>query len=124
VASKFKPRSVNPNSLSIWTHNLKSIEWFEGSFTPKGCNHSIEGTAMRVGSGGQWRDLNAAAAARKVVLVGGEFDTVSVGGFLANGGHGGLSAKWVNNGALLLLYADLLSKDTVWELIWCWRLSW
>jgi FAD/FMN-containing dehydrogenase len=84
---------VNPNSLSIWTHNLKSIEWFETSFTPKGCKHSIDGTAMRVGSGGQWRDLNAAAKKRKVVLVSGEFDTVSVGGFLANGGHGGLSAK-------------------------------
>jgi FAD/FMN-containing dehydrogenase len=48
---------------------------------------------MRVGSGGQWRDLNAAAKERNVALVSGEFDTVSVGGFLANGGHGGLSSK-------------------------------
>lgn len=87
--------SVQPNSLSIWTHRLKSIEWLNKSFTPKGCNFAIEGTFMKVGSGGQWRELNAAAKARKVAIVSGEFDTVSVGGFLANGGHGGLSAKSV-----------------------------
>jgi hypothetical protein len=90
-------RSVQPNSLSIWTHHLKSIEWFDTSFTPKGCSKPIDGTFMRVGSGGQWKDLNAAAKEKEVVLVSGEFDTVSVGGYLANGGHGGLSAKSVEH---------------------------
>lgn len=86
-------RSVQPNSLSIWTHHLKSIEWFDTSFTPKGCSKPIDGTFMKVGSGSQWKDLNAAAKEKGIVLVSGQFDTVSVGGYLANGGHGGLSAK-------------------------------
>lgn len=89
----FLGRSVQPNSLSIWTHHLKSVEWFDTSLTPKGCNKPIDGTFMRVGSGGQWRDLNAAAKEKNVILVSGQFDTVSVGGYLANGGHGGLSSK-------------------------------
>lgn len=90
----FLGRSVQPYSLSIWTHKLKSIKWDDKSFTPKGCSVVLPGPAVTVGSGSQWTEIFASARARDAHLVGGAFGTVSVGGYISNGGHGQLSAKY------------------------------
>jgi hypothetical protein len=85
-------RSVQPNSLSIWTHKLKSQKWYTSSFTPEGCKQAISGPAVTAGAGNQWGDLTTAANGRNVMLVSGASKTVSLGGFVSNGGHGALSA--------------------------------
>jgi hypothetical protein len=103
-------RSVQPKSVSIWTHKLKSLQWYTTSFTPKGCTKQIQGTAVRTGSGSNWNELGSAARARNVMLVGGAFGTVSVGGYIANGGHGGLSAKY-GLGADQVLEIDLVTPQ-------------
>jgi FAD/FMN-containing dehydrogenase len=84
---------VQPNSLSIWTHNLKT-KTFTNSFIPAGCKSAIPGTVITVGSGSQWGDVSAATNARDLMVVAGAAKTVSVGGFFSNGGHGALSAKY------------------------------
>jgi FAD/FMN-containing dehydrogenase len=104
--------SVQPNSLSIWTHGLKNIQWFESSFTPTGCNFSINGPAVSVGAGNQWDEIYAAAKAKDPTLgiVGGAFGSVSVGGYISNGGHGVLSAKY-GLGADMVLQIELVTAS-------------
>jgi FAD/FMN-containing dehydrogenase len=96
-------RSVQPNSLSIWTHNLKSIKWYDTSYTPKGCTTAINMPQVVVGAGTQWADIYASAKTKNVNVVGGYRGSVSVGGYIANGGHGELSAKYG-------LAADMVSE--------------
>ncbi|TID15255.1 FAD-binding domain-containing protein [Venturia nashicola] len=87
-------RSTQPYSLSIWTHGLKGMRWFDASFSPSGCKISIPGPAVTVGSGSQWGEVFDAAQGRNIGLVGGNFKSVSVGGHISGGGHGLLSAKY------------------------------
>jgi FAD/FMN-containing dehydrogenase len=87
---------------------LKSIDWFNTSFTPKGCNFAINGPAVRVGAGSQWNEIFASARAKDVGLVGGAFGSVSVGGYISNGGHGSLSAKY-GLGADMVLEIELVT---------------
>ena len=87
-------RSVQPYSLSVWTHRLNSQRWFQSSFTPQGCRFSIPGAAVTAGAGNQWQAVTSQAKDRDLAVVSGAFATVSLGGFLSNGGHGGLSAKY------------------------------
>ncbi|TLD37118.1 FAD-binding domain-containing protein [Venturia nashicola] len=86
-------RSVQPNSLSIWTHGMKEKK-FTNSFVPEGCKSAIPGTVITVGSGSQWGDVSKEVKARELMVVAGAHTTVSVGGFFSNGGHGALSAKY------------------------------
>jgi FAD/FMN-containing dehydrogenase len=65
---------------------------------------------VTVGSGSQWRDIYRSANLKGVSLVGGRFESVSVGGFLANGGHGLLSAKY-GLGADMVLEIELVNAD-------------
>ncbi|KAE9985631.1 hypothetical protein BLS_006714 [Venturia inaequalis] len=89
----FVGRSVQPNSLSIWTHGMKEKR-FVNSFVPQGCTSAIPGTVITVGAGSQWGDVSSAVNARDLMVVAGAAKTVSVGGFFSNGGHGALSAKY------------------------------
>jgi len=90
----FLGRSVQPNSLSIWTRGMRGMKWFDSSFTPKGCLRPINGPAVTVASGHIWGEVYDGAKARRVSVVGGYSSTVGVGGFTANGGHGKMSAKY------------------------------
>lgn len=105
-------RSVQPNSLSIWTRGLKHIKWFDSSFTPTGCKAAIDGPALSVGAGSQWGEISAAAKAKdtSLVVVGGSFDSVSAAGYLSNGGHGILSAKY-GLGADMVLQIELVNSE-------------
>lgn len=49
---------------------------------------------MTVGSGSQWGEIFASAKEKNIGPVGGNFKSVSVGGYVSGGGHGLLSAKY------------------------------
>ena len=86
-------RSIAPNSLSIWTHHMKGIEYHEGSFTPRGCSESIEGNAITAQAGVQMIDLYEYLDTYNETVVGGGSKTVGVGGYLSGGGHSMLSSR-------------------------------
>jgi FAD/FMN-containing dehydrogenase len=77
---------------------------------PKGCNITIPGQVVTVGSGSQWGEISSAANGRSVIVVGGASRSVSVGGFLSNGGHGSLSAKF-GLGADMVAEIELVTAD-------------
>ncbi|KAL1899311.1 hypothetical protein Cpir12675_001504 [Ceratocystis pirilliformis] len=83
----FAAKSMGGGSLSIWTHNLKNIQFFE-SYT----QGSYKGPALKVGAGVQAYELYEAAHKHGVTAVGGEGQTVGVmGGYIQGGGHSPLS---------------------------------
>ncbi|SPQ19540.1 17c0ff80-6478-469b-8018-7a82ef6159b7 [Thermothielavioides terrestris] len=83
-------RSNAPNSLSIWTHNLRGLQT-HNSFRPSRCNVTIEGTAVTAGPGTSMWELYSALDALNQTVVGGGGKTVSLGGYLTGAGHGLLS---------------------------------
>jgi hypothetical protein len=68
---------------------MKGIDVAKGSFTPKGCNVSIEGTGayMTAGAGVQMFEAYAATAKTGYTVLGGNGRTVALGGYLTGGGH-------------------------------------
>ena len=64
----FLGKSMGTGSLSIWTHNFKSINFINSYNGPGG----YSGSAVKVGAGVQTRDLYAAASAKGKIVVGGE----------------------------------------------------
>lgn len=103
---------MQPNSLSIWTRGLKHIKSFDTSFTPTGCRAVIDGPALSIGAGSQWGEIYAAVKAKDPSLgvVGGAYNSVSAGGYLSNGGHGALSAKY-GLGADMVLQIELVTAE-------------
>ncbi|RWA13854.1 hypothetical protein EKO27_g1237 [Xylaria grammica] len=79
----FLGKSAGAGALSIWTHNLKAIEYIEHH---SGCGYS--GPAMKLGAGVEVGELYAAADKYGVAAVGGECKGVGVtGGYTQGGGH-------------------------------------
>lgn len=64
----FMGKSMGAGSLSIWTHNFKTIQFINNYSGPGG----YTGSAVKVGAGVQTRDLYAAAAVKGKIVVGGE----------------------------------------------------
>lgn len=86
----FNGRSSGAGALSIWTHHLKNLEFYE-SYTTQ--NYS--GPAIKAGSGVQSFEIYDFADANGVVAVGGEGETVGWGGgYIAGGGHSPLSSVY------------------------------
>lgn len=86
----FNAKSTGMGSLSIWTHNLKSIQFLK-SYTFNG----YSGAAFKLGSGVQAFELYEAANTYGVTAVGGEGRTVGVtGGYILGGGHSPLSSLY------------------------------
>ncbi|KAL4897457.1 FAD binding domain protein [Aspergillus ambiguus] len=81
-------RSSGAGALSIWTHNLKGIEWHD-SFVPQDAPLDVHGIpAVTLQAGEQWLDVYNAAAERGVLVVGGSARTVgAAGGYVLGGGH-------------------------------------
>ncbi|KAK1757004.1 6-hydroxy-D-nicotine oxidase [Echria macrotheca] len=84
----FGGRSMGGGSISVWVHPLKNIE-----FIPKYTTDSYEGMAVRVGAGVEsWEMANFMAEHNITVLT--PATTVGMaGGWIAAGGHGGLTSK-------------------------------
>ncbi|KAH7165981.1 hypothetical protein EDB81DRAFT_918197 [Dactylonectria macrodidyma] len=84
----FGAKSTGYGALSIWTHNLKSVKFYE-SYK----QGSYKGPAFKMGSGVQAFEAYKAAFDNGVTIVGGEGQSVGViGGFIQGGGHSPLSA--------------------------------
>ncbi|KAK5788537.1 hypothetical protein VI817_009495 [Penicillium citrinum] len=81
-------RSSGKGAFSIWTHNLKGIEWHD-SFIPMGAPEDANGVpAVTLQAGEQWFDVYRAAAKQNALVVGGSARTVgAAGGYLLGGGH-------------------------------------
>ncbi|TAQ90473.1 hypothetical protein B7494_g1207 [Chlorociboria aeruginascens] len=101
----FSGKSGGAGAMSIWTHHLKDIDYFENYSDP---DAKYEGPAFKAGSGVQAFEIYEAAHEKGLVVVGGEGKTVGVtGGYIQGGGHSPL-------GSLLGMAADhILSMDVV-----------
>ncbi|KAI1842226.1 hypothetical protein JX266_011634 [Neoarthrinium moseri] len=86
----FGAKSTGYGALSLWTHNLKDVQFFE-SYRESG----YHGPAFKLGAGVQAFELYEAAHKYGVTAVGGEGRTVGVmGGYILGGGHSPLSSMY------------------------------
>lgn len=120
----FLGKSTGAGALSIWTHNLKDVKYYQSYKTP-----SYSGPALKLGAGVQVGELYAAANRYGVTAVGGECAGVGVaGGYTAGGGHSPLSSKYglgsdqvlsidvvLPNGRFVTA-TETLNKDLFWAL--------
>ncbi|CCC13801.1 unnamed protein product [Sordaria macrospora k-hell] len=84
----FLGKSTGYGALSIWTHNLKKLEYVKSIKTP-----SYTGPAFKIGAGIQVHELYEAAKKYGVTAIGGDCHSVGVaGGFTAGGGHSPMSS--------------------------------
>ncbi|KAF5361121.1 hypothetical protein D9758_009078 [Tetrapyrgos nigripes] len=84
-------RSSAPNSLALWTHNLRNIS-YSPEFIPEGCTKDEAKPGVTLGAGVQWFEAYAFAEANNITLVGGSDRSVGAsGGWLQGGGHSMLS---------------------------------
>lgn len=65
----FSGKSGGAGALSLWTHNLKDVEFF-ANYSSKGGNYS--GPAFKAGSGVQAFEIYEEAYKKGLVVVGGE----------------------------------------------------
>ncbi|PVH96316.1 putative 6-hydroxy-D-nicotine oxidase [Periconia macrospinosa] len=85
-------KSTGANALSIWTRNLRTIEFIEKYSSSAS---AWTGSAFKLGAGVQVWELLAAANDKGVSVLTGECPTVGVaGGYIAGGGMGPLSSKY------------------------------
>ncbi|OAA67982.1 FAD-binding domain containing protein [Niveomyces insectorum RCEF 264] len=83
----FNGKSAGAGALSIWTHNLKQIQYYANLRTT-----GYSGPAFKMGAGVQAFEMYEAANQHGVSVVGGEGKTVGVmGGYVLGGGHSPLS---------------------------------
>ncbi|KAI1120993.1 FAD-binding domain-containing protein [Nemania abortiva] len=82
----YQGRSQAPGALSIWVHHMQENQ-LHNSFQPKGCNFTIDSTAVTVGGGSQIGALVEKLDKINQTVVGGTSKTVSVGGYITGGGH-------------------------------------
>ncbi|KAJ0383473.1 hypothetical protein COL922a_010418 [Colletotrichum nupharicola] len=102
----FNGRSSGSGALSVWTHLLKSINFYNNYKTG-----SYSGPALKVGAGVQGFELYEAAEKYGVTAVGGEGMTVGyAGGYLAGGGHSPMSPKY-GIAADSVLSIDVVTPD-------------
>ncbi|KAI1376436.1 FAD binding domain protein [Hypoxylon crocopeplum] len=102
----FSAKSVGMGALSIWTHNLKDVQFFKNYW-----QGSYRGPAFKVGVGVQAFEVYDAARKNGVTIVGGEGRTVGVmGGFLLGGGHSPLSSIY-GMGADQVLSMEVVTAD-------------
>lgn len=86
------PRSTAPDSLSIWTHNIRGLQWQE-DFAARDCNANGL-PAITVAAGHRMFEIQDEAATHGQTIVGGKDPDVGVGGYLTGGGHSLISAKY------------------------------
>ncbi|CAE6432949.1 unnamed protein product [Rhizoctonia solani] len=88
-------RSSGEDSFSIWTHNLRGMN-FTDAFVAKGCSKDDAGVpAVTLGAAEQWIDVYKAANDNNVTIVGGAARTVgAAGGWIQGGGHSPLGALY------------------------------
>ncbi|KAG9079884.1 hypothetical protein FRC06_007348, partial [Ceratobasidium sp. 370] len=86
----FAGKSMAPGTLSLWTHNIKYIN-YTTSFVPDQC--SVQGVpALTYGAGQDMESLFLFAETNNITFIGGSAKTVgAAGGWVMGGGHSVLS---------------------------------
>ncbi|KAL7621380.1 hypothetical protein AAE478_008702 [Parahypoxylon ruwenzoriense] len=82
----YQGRSQAPGALSIWIHHLRGLKTHT-SFTPQGCNFTIDGPAVTVAGGSQMIDIYDELGKINQTVVGGTGRSVGIGGYITGGGH-------------------------------------
>lgn len=102
-------RSSAPNALLIWVSNMQELVHHK-SFTPTGCNVTIEGTAVTAGSGTRAVYLSSALdQLGQAFPTGGGF-TIALGGYVTSAGHSMVSPR-MGLAADLVLEMEMVSAD-------------
>ncbi|KAJ5308734.1 hypothetical protein PENANT_c013G03306 [Penicillium antarcticum] len=84
-------RSSGRDTLSLWTRNLRSMQYSPG-FVPRGSKNATRYNAITVGAGVNFAEAYEFAQKHNVTILGGYSGTVGVsGGWVQNGGHSILS---------------------------------
>lgn len=105
-------RSNAPDSLLIWTHNMRKVE-YEEKFIPTGCEDNPKGVAaITVGAGTRWLEAyDMATNQHQRYVQGGGCTTVgAAGGFTQGGGFGSFSKRF-GTGAAGILQAEVVTAD-------------
>ncbi|KAH7493688.1 hypothetical protein FOMA001_g160 [Fusarium oxysporum f. sp. matthiolae] len=104
-------RNLGSSSLSIWTHNMKSIELREdfNLTCPNAKDMSSPRMAATIGAGVQDGEMNEALAAQNALAVGGTSNDVGVVGWATGGGHGFATGKY-GQGADNILEAEIVTS--------------
>lgn len=86
-------RSTTPNSLAIWTHNMKDTR-FHKTFQPQGCSARYENIG-EIGAGIQAQEAWEAFEPHGMLVTVGAVGSVGIaGGYGQGGGHGPLGPKY------------------------------
>ncbi|KAI1309297.1 FAD binding domain-containing protein [Xylaria venustula] len=102
----FGAKSTGAGSLSLWTHNLKDIRFYEDYE-----EGSYKGPAFKMGAGVQTFEAYKAAQKANVTIVGGEGRTVGItGGYILGGGHSPLSSIY-GMGSDQVLSMEVVTAD-------------
>lgn len=107
----YQGTSCAPDSLLLWTRDLKQLEMHE-AFVPQGCAGRVAPvSAVSAGSGAMWIDLYDAVTTRGNRYVqGGGCTSVGVAGLIQSGGFGSFS-KGFGMAAAGLLEAEVVTAD-------------
>ncbi|KAK8047898.1 FAD binding domain containing protein [Apiospora saccharicola] len=88
----FLGKSTGKSALSLWTHNLKDIDYLESY---RGGTGDYSGPVLRIGAGVTLDDLRDTLSTRGIRALTGTCSTVGIaGGFAAGGGHGLLTSRY------------------------------
>jgi FAD/FMN-containing dehydrogenase len=107
-------RSSAPDSLLVWTHNLRRVG-LNDAFVPDGCPPNTTPQAvLNAEAGTRWLEAYQAAAAGGRYVQGGGCNSVGVaGGFLQGGGFGTWSNKYGIAAAALLEARVVIADGTL-----------
>ncbi|MFC4891738.1 FAD-binding protein [Pseudofrancisella aestuarii] len=104
-------RSNAPDSLLIWTHNMRDTSYDE-NFIPEGCDSSQGNPAVTVSAGTRWLEAYTEATTKHNMYVqGGGCTTVGAAGGFPQGGGFGSWSKEFGTGAAGILQATVVTAD-------------
>jgi hypothetical protein len=90
----FAGRSVGPNTLAIWTHNLNSLSFYQ-NFTASSCPSANGHNVGEMGAGVVARDAYGYFSGYGMDITGGYEESVGLaGGFAQGGGVGDFTAQY------------------------------
>ena len=122
-------RSNAPDSLLVWTHEMRQVESSSG-FVPQGCAATAGVPAVTVGAGTRWLEAyqEVTGRQRRYVQGGGCTSVGAAGGFMQGGGFGSwskrygiaaaslLEAEVVTAGGQMLVANACQNQDLFWAL--------
>ena len=107
----YNGRSTASDSLLIFMHDWKGIEWHQSFDT--GCPGTVRGPAVNVNGGVAWGDLDPLLAQKGFLTPGGNSLTVSVNGGYMQGGGYSFTSPLIGLAADNVLAVDIVTADGV-----------